>query len=142
MAYTNAGIPQDEPYGAIYFAKKYILTASGSVGLVMPESIGTRMPCETLVDVKVAGTIPALQGKRANGERGRARSGGTYGYHHNSGHSSYCYSAGWWRFLRPRTLVLASVMDNQHNSIMEARWLLAVPLSLVLAVLLAGFVLA
>jgi hypothetical protein len=33
-------------------------------------------------------------------------------------------------------------MDNQHNSILEARWLLAVPLSLVLAVLLAGFVLA
>lgn len=33
-------------------------------------------------------------------------------------------------------------MDNQHNSILEARWLLAVPLSLVLTVLLAGFVLA
>ncbi|PZV35950.1 hypothetical protein B5V02_24485 [Mesorhizobium kowhaii] len=28
-------------------------------------------------------------------------------------------------------------MDNQHNSILEARWLLAVPLSLVLTVLLA-----
>lgn len=23
MAYTNEGIPQDEPYGAFYFAKKY-----------------------------------------------------------------------------------------------------------------------
>ena len=26
MVYTNGGIPQDEPYGAIYFAKKYGLT--------------------------------------------------------------------------------------------------------------------
>ncbi len=33
-------------------------------------------------------------------------------------------------------------MDNRHNSILEARWLLAVPLSLVLSVLLAGFILA
>lgn len=33
------------------------------------------------------------------------------------------------------------LMDNQHNSILEARWLLAVPLSLILTVLLAGFVL-
>jgi hypothetical protein len=26
MAYTNGGIPQDEPYGAMYFAKKHGLT--------------------------------------------------------------------------------------------------------------------
>ena len=42
-----------------------------------------------------------------NGQLGRARSGGAYGYHHNPGHSSYCYRAGRWRILRPRTLVLA-----------------------------------
>jgi hypothetical protein len=42
-----------------------------------------------------------------NGQLGRARSGGAYGYHHNPGHSSYCYPAGRWRILRPRTLVLA-----------------------------------
>ena len=33
-------------------------------------------------------------------------------------------------------------MDDQQNSILEARWLLAVPLSLVLTVLVAGLVLA
>jgi hypothetical protein len=33
-------------------------------------------------------------------------------------------------------------MDDPHNSILEARWLLAVPLSLILTVLVAGFVLA
>jgi len=30
---------------------------------------------------------------------------------------------------------------DRHNSIMEARWLLAVPVSLVFTVLLAGFLL-
>ncbi|ESY94405.1 hypothetical protein X738_24845 [Mesorhizobium sp. LNHC209A00] len=33
-------------------------------------------------------------------------------------------------------------MDDPHNSILEARWLLAVPLSLILTVLVAGLVLA
>jgi hypothetical protein len=33
-------------------------------------------------------------------------------------------------------------MDTRHNSISEARWLLAVPLSLITTVHLAGFVLA
>jgi hypothetical protein len=32
-------------------------------------------------------------------------------------------------------------MDDWHNSVLEARWLLAVPLSVMLAVLVAGFVL-
>jgi hypothetical protein len=32
-------------------------------------------------------------------------------------------------------------MDDPHNSILEARWFLAVPLSLILTVLVAGFVL-
>jgi hypothetical protein len=48
--------------------------ASGPVGLVMPDrSIGTRMPCGTLVDVKVTGTIDALRGKSGDGESGRAQ---------------------------------------------------------------------
>jgi hypothetical protein len=32
-------------------------------------------------------------------------------------------------------------MDDRHNSVLEARWLLAVPLSVILMVLVAGFVL-
>ncbi|PZV33089.1 hypothetical protein B5V02_37690 [Mesorhizobium kowhaii] len=49
--------------------------ASGSVGLVMPDrSIGTRMPRGTLMDVKVTGTIHALQGK--SGERRTANAAG------------------------------------------------------------------
>jgi hypothetical protein len=30
-------------------------------------------------------------------------------------------------------------MDDRHNSVLEARWLLAVPASLILTVLFAGF---
>jgi hypothetical protein len=32
-------------------------------------------------------------------------------------------------------------MDDRHNSVLEARWLLAIPLSVILTVLVAGFVL-
>ncbi len=81
--------------------------ASGSLGGgSCLASIGTRMPCGTLVDVKVTGTIMPYRARAVNGQLGRARSGGAYGYHHNPGHSSYCYRAGRWRILRSRTLVL------------------------------------
>lgn len=33
-------------------------------------------------------------------------------------------------------------MDDPRNSVLEARWLLAVPASMILTVLLAGFLLA
>jgi len=32
-------------------------------------------------------------------------------------------------------------MDDPHNSVLEARWLLAVPVSVIFAVLLAGLML-